>query len=355
MRSKQRYSPKDFFDVAFRSKFASMARYVYRIPYEDQRPVRTPWMANADRIFAQALHGHYSITLIECPFEFNFESLLSHFEWFCNFMYFNFSDTTLQFKVLKRLQEQPFKREEIVLLMNVLNDIPEPYAFSLNTYQEEAKFALLRRQVVDEKGITKPFKERDKVFREAFMTVLHERLNDFTLLQKNDSTERATELSENLISDNLLTTTKNYEPTTYQYLKLSDVLDAAQQETAITFIYDVLKELFMKPCTLSEFRALFFEAHSRSITLNISLPNEHKFDTQKLHWLLRSIRDSSLLVGGGWDVIRKKILVYNKEGRLMESAYSISEQKISSSKKRQVEIILKPLLDQLPQLVEENK
>ena len=350
-----RYSPKDFFDVAFRSKFASMARYVYRIPYEDQRPVRTPWMADANRIFAKALHGHYSITLIECPFEFNFESLLSHFEWFCNFMYFNFSDTTLKLKVFKKLQEYPLNREEIVLLMNVLNDIPEPYVFSLTTYQEEAKFALLRRQVMDEKGTIKPFKERDKVFRNGFMAVLRKRLDQYVLINEHrpDLVE-AGSVEDSTFSIPETGAPKNYEPTAYQYLKLTDVLDNAEQERAVHFLYDLLKDIFMKPYTPDEFRALFFDAHSRSITLNISIPNEHKFDTQKLHWLLRSIRDNGLLVGGGWDVIRKKLLVYNNESRLMESAYVISEQKISASKKRHVEKLLKPLFDSLPQLAEQS-
>jgi len=82
------------------------------------------------------------------------------------------------------------------------------------------------------------------------------------------------------------------------------------------------------------------------VSLNVSKPSPNHLDAQKIHWLLRCLKDR--IISASWDVVSKKIVVYNQRGRIVKSVYQISEGKIQPPKRRQVENLLQPLFDQLP-------
>jgi len=344
-----KYKVRDFLDVRLISKITSVHRYLHRVAYGDQKPVNTSWFADANNILAHALQDHYCITLIQCPFEFNFESLLSHFGWFCQFMYFNFSETTLQFDVLKKLREKNLSSEELDLLLNILTENPEPYRFALNAYQDKAKFALMKRQNLKEKGEEAPFLARDRQFRLAFGETM-----------KKIQAEQAVQIEQALLLDvgaasepgpKLIpseTPPVKYEPSLYGYLRLNDNLTVEQQTAVIHFLYDLLKELFYNQCTLKKFEAVFLYEQSDAVILDLSKYTSNHLDAQKIHWIFRSLKDTNKILSASWEVIRKKIIVYNKQGLIVQSVYQISESKIPSQKKRQVEKLLQPLFDKLP-------
>ncbi len=350
-----KYNVRDFFDVRLISKIYSVHRYLHRIAYGDQKPVKTRLFADPNNIFAHALQDHYCLTLIECPFEFNFESLLSHFGWFCQFMYFNFSETTLQFDILKRLKDKDLSQEEVNLLLDILEKNPEPYQFQLNTFQDKAKFSLLKRQNLGENGSVTPFVERDNKFRQIFKVALKNhhlenehgrRVGQVLISDKTPAQPFYTAGGNDKQSNEFAV--KKYEPSLYGYLKLNENLNIDQQATIIHYLYDLLKDLFFKECSFKEFEAIFIYEQSEAIVLDISKPTNYHLDTQKLHWVFRSLKDSKKIISASWDIIRKKIIVYNKQGHIVQSVYQISESKIPSQKRRQVEKLLQPLFDKLP-------
>jgi len=347
-----KYKVRDFFDVRLLSKISSVHRFLHRVAYGDQKPVKTRLFADADHLLAHALQDHYSIALIQCPFEFNFESLLSHFGWFCQFMYFNFSETTLQFDLLKKLREKNLSREELDLLLGILAENPEPYTFALNAYQDKAKFALMKRQNMKETGSEAPFLERDRQFRRAFGEAMSKLrgenitgLNEGLFLDKSHEGKFVEDRSKPVPSE---TSTIKYESSLYGYLRLSDNLAAEQQAIVIRFLYDLFKELFYTECPFKKFEGIFFYEQSDAVILDLSKYSSHHLDAQKLHWILRSLKDTKKILSASWEIIRKKIIVYNKQGLIVQSVYQISESKIPSQKRRQVEKLLQPLFDQLP-------
>lgn len=89
----------DFKDVSFVIKAKSTSYFFYQVAFQDQKPVRPEIIVDFNKSMQHALDHHYCISFIACPFDFNFESLLSHFKWCCKFLYFNFSDTMMQFDI----------------------------------------------------------------------------------------------------------------------------------------------------------------------------------------------------------------------------------------------------------------
>ena len=348
-----KYKVRDFFDVHLGSKIAAVHRYIHRVAYDDQEPVKTRLFADADNILAHALHGHYCITLIECPFKFNFESLLNQFGWFCQFMYFNFSETKIQFDILNKLREKDLSAQEINMLLEILVNDKEPYQFPLNKYQGKAKFALMKRQNMDEKGTVTPFIERDQHFRLVFaetLESLREQIKDeeFAADMVVDSHLLNLPVEEEVQIPNEpdFSGPKKYEPSLYGYLRLNDYLNTEQQQMVINFLYDLLKDLFYKEISFKNFEAIFYQEQSTAVSLNVSKPSHNHLDAQKIHWLLRCLKDR--IISASWDVVSKKIVVYNQRGRIVKSVYQISEGKIQPPKRRQVENLLQPLFDQLP-------
>jgi len=51
-----KYKVRDFFDVHLGSKIAAVHRYIHRVAYDDQEPVKTRLFTDADNILAHALH-----------------------------------------------------------------------------------------------------------------------------------------------------------------------------------------------------------------------------------------------------------------------------------------------------------
>jgi len=347
-----KYKVRDFFDVRLISKITSVHRYLHRVAYSDQKTIKTRFFANADHLLAHALQDHYCITLIQCPFEFNFESLLSHFGWFCQFMYFNFSETTLQFDVIKKLRDKNLSDEELNLLLGILAENPEPYRFALNAYQDKAKFALMKRQNMKQIGSEAPFLERDRQFRRTFAEAMKKlqaektvQIDQALLLDKRPPGKFNEGMPKLVPSETLAI---KYEPSLYGYLRLNENLTAEHQATVIHFLYDLLKELFYTESPFKKFEAIFLYEQSEAVMLDLSKYNSTHLDAQKLHWIFRSLKDTQKILSASWEVIRKKIVVYNKQGLIVQSVYQISESKIPSQKRRQVEKILQPLFDQLP-------
>lgn len=345
-----KYKVRDFLDVRLISKIYSVHRYLHRVAYDDQKPVKTRAFADTGDILGHALHDHYCITLIECPFSFNFDSLLSHFGWFCQFMYFNLAETTLQFNILKKLETKNLSQKEIDLLLDILAKNPEPYQFALNAYQGKAKFSLMKRQNMGEKGSVAPFSERDHQFRKAFAEVLkslHLQNEEQVLFSNNPPPYLSAGGNRNeTLSEE--STIKKYEPSLYGYLRFNDNLTIGHQAIIINYLYDLLKGLFFKEYSFEEFEALFLYEQSDAIVLDISKYTSDHLDAQKLHLVFRSLKDTQKIISASWDVFRKKIVVYNKQGLIVQSVYQISEGKIASQKRRQVEKLLQPLFDKLP-------
>jgi hypothetical protein len=328
----------DFKDVSIFDKASSTTYFAYEVAFNDQKSIEPEFGTDLTRVVQHSLDHHYCISFIDCPFIFNFESLVSHFEWCFKFIYFNFSETTLQFDVLKRLKEQEWNVAEISTLINIYESNKKAYTYTLDEYTGKIKFALLKHSNAQEKETLFPqILERDEQNRLAIINCLKS-----ILVSKNGRIDK----QPDNINDHLPAGTK-YEASQYGYLRITDVLSDENQQTVISFLYDNLKELFITPYSLIEFSEVFRKESSGMIEINISLDNTASLDTQKLHLILRRLKDEKIIIAS-WEVIKQKIGVYNKAGEWVNSVYQISKGKISTDKLRQVNKLLKPLFDLLP-------
>jgi hypothetical protein len=320
----------DFNDVAFWDKMKASSLFFYQVAYQEQKSNNFAFHFDGAKHLSYALQNNYCITLIKCPFVFNFDALLNHFAWCCRFMFFNFSETTIRFDILRKIREKGISREETVLLLKTLEENPEPYIYSLDAYEGETKFALIKRHDMDRKGRSSRFLERDHNFR-SLLTDALKALHGINELDKSSSPIAP----------------RKYEPSVYGYLRFSDMLTFEQQETVIKFLYNTLKDLFRADYSFEHFYRVFNDENSKPIELDVSKPTTSFLDAQKLHLLFRKLKEQVLVAS--WDIIRQKIIVYNQAREVVASVYQLSSNKISPGKSRQVNKLLQPVLRMLPE------
>jgi hypothetical protein len=136
--------PADFKDVPFVTKAKSTSYFCYQVAFQEQKPIKPEFITDFKKTMQHALDHHYCVSFIPCPFDFNFESLLSHFKWCCKFLYFNFSETMMQFDVFKRMKSMEWSEHELHTLLKALYSNKDPYSYPLTRYSGEIKFALLK-------------------------------------------------------------------------------------------------------------------------------------------------------------------------------------------------------------------
>jgi hypothetical protein len=68
-------------DIPFSVKLTETNYFVREIPYNDQVRKVFYWPVDFDKLANHALHNHYCISFIECPFPLNFENPVAHFDW----------------------------------------------------------------------------------------------------------------------------------------------------------------------------------------------------------------------------------------------------------------------------------
>lgn len=332
--------PTDFKDISIFKKIKSTHLFVHEIAFQDQKSVGS---FNLEKLLStklqHALDNHYCISLIECPFEFNFNSFLSHFEWCFKFMFFNFSETTLKFDVLNKLNEAHWPEGSIDTLLNIISNNPRSYEYSLNEYTGEIKFALLKHTNIQREEVFKEILARDENIREHIRSCL------FNLNQTDNISEQQT-LAERDFRPAVFS--KGYEPSQYGFIKINDVLDVESQNTVINFLYETLHDLFKKEYTLEDFTCIFHPNDNwREIELDITRPNRHYLDAQKLHLLFRELKDNKVIIAS-WDTIKQKLIVHNKDNEVVGTAYQISMGKVSPAKLRQTQKLLLAVLRLMP-------
>jgi hypothetical protein len=329
--------PADFNDVPFLTKAKSTSYFCYQVAFQEQKQVRPEIITDFKRTIQHALDHHYCISLIPCPFDFNFESLLSHFKWCCKFMYFNFSETMMQFDIFKRLKATAWSEHELYTLLTVLKTHHEPYKYPLTRYNGEIKFALIKRVNAERKPEFQQVLIRDKSCRDTITKYLQ------TLLASQ--LHQVPETAE--ITQPEINSPQKYDASKYGYLKITDDLGVERQKEVISLLYDLFKMLFRKPYSLEEFSMIFRKNEAAAIELSLAQSSPANLDAQKLHLLFRQLKEEKILIAS-WPLIREKIWVYNQGGELVNTVYQISKSKISTNKARQVYNLLKPISELLP-------
>jgi hypothetical protein len=327
----------DFKDVPFVTKAKSTSYFCYQVAFQDQKPIRPEIITDFKRTVQHALDHHYCISFIPCPFDFNFESLLSHFKWCCKFLYFNFSETMMQFDILKRLKATSWSEHELHTLLTAINTHHEPYAYSLTRYNGEIKFALMKRENAEREPAFLQLLIRDRSCRD----VLTKYLQTLLASQHHQVPETIT------VASPVIPSPQKYDASKYGYLKITDDLSAVKQKEVINSLYELLKALFIKAYTLEEFSMVFRKNEAAAIELSLAQANPANLDAQKLHLLFRQLKDEKILIAS-WQIIQEKIWVYNHAGEIVNSVYQISKSKISTDKARQVYKLLKPVSELLP-------
>lgn len=218
-----------------------------------------------------------------------------------------------------------------------INTHIEPYTYSLSRYNGEIKFALMKRENANREPAFQKLLVRDRFCRELLIKTLRILLTS----QHHQILETTTGASPVVRSH------QKYDASKYGYLKITDNLSAEKQKEVISCLFELLKALFIKPLTLEEFSMVFRKNESAAIELNIAKANPANLDTQKLHLLFRQLKDERILIAS-WQLIQKKIWVYNHAGEIVNSVYQISKSKISTDKARQVYRLLKPVSELLP-------
>jgi hypothetical protein len=327
----------DFKDVPFVTKAKSTSYFCYQVAFQDQKPIRPEIITDFKRTVQHALDHHYCISFIPCPFDFNFESLLSHFKWCCKFLYFNFSETMMQFDILKKLKSTAWSEQELQTLLTAINTHHEPYNYPLTRYNGEIKFALMKRENAEREPAFQQLLIRDRYCR----NLLTKYLQTLLASQHHQVPETITAVSP------VISSHQEYDASKYGYLKITDALSAEKQKEVVSSLYEILKALFVKPYTFDEFSIVFRKNEAAAIELNLAQTNPANLDAQKLHLLFRQLKNEKILIAS-WQLIQEKIWVYNHAGEMVNSVYQISKRKISTDKARQVYKLLKPVSELLP-------
>jgi hypothetical protein len=167
-----------------------------------------------------ALDHHYCVSFIPYPFDFNFESLLSHFKWCCKFLYFNFSETMMQFDVFKRMKSMEWSEHELHTLLKALHSNKDPYSYPLTRYSGEIKFALLKRENALREPAFQKIITRDSYCRDMLTRYLQ------TLLASQHHQVPETIM----VTPPVIVSPQKYDASKYGYLKITDNLSVEMQK-----------------------------------------------------------------------------------------------------------------------------
>ena len=331
-------------DVPFLVRVKETNSYIREIPFNEQAKKASQWIVDFDKLAYHALHNHYCISFIECPFSLNFESIFYHFDWCSRYLYFNFEESVLLIEIFTKLEKLNLQAEKLYHLVNLLEQYPQAYQYNLDDSDHKQKWALLKKSKFQKNCDFLKLIEIDKRQR----TILLEHLR---ILQGKVNELLGSKIDESV--KNAFTVPKKRtqrESSSYNYLKLSDELSVGTSNEVINFLYTTFQPFFRIPYNVDTFSKIFSNEASPVLEL---IKKDH-FDNQSLKIIFQALKEAKGLVVS-WQVIEKKVRVFKANGIPFSSFSEVSMGKISPKKRKQQEKDMSPVIELIKRELAANK
>lgn len=167
-------------DVPFKVKVTETNAFIREVPYKDQAKKPFQLVPDFDKLANHALHNHYCLSFINCPFHLDFENLVAHFDWCCRYLYFNFEQSLLRLEIFGRLELMQFDKSKLGYLINALQKHPEAYSYELDEADHRQKWALLKKTNFQKCADFLKIAINDRLQRSLLLEHLQSLLNNIT-------------------------------------------------------------------------------------------------------------------------------------------------------------------------------
>lgn len=309
--------------------------FIREVPYKDQARKHFHVLPDFDKVVNHARYNNYCISLLCCPYPLQVANFLTHFDWFCRYMYFNFEQSILLFEILPYLERMEF--QQLGYLESILKQFPQAYLYDLSQADPRQQWALLKRNNFLYNADFLHIIGIDTAQRRLLLARLQSLLQ-----QKVAEPAKETETIFDQKKDLPVARRRERESSLYSYLKLSDDIAPTKAREVVKNLYDLLKGSFRHPYTLEEFAIMFAREDSPPLEL-IKRP---AFDNQHLKLVFQELKNNRILVVS-WLVIDRKVWVFNTEGKQFSGFSEISGHSINNRKVQRIRKLLAPLLDMI--------
>ncbi|NII25150.1 hypothetical protein HB364_08670 [Pseudoflavitalea sp. X16] len=328
-------------DVPFSVRVRETNAFIREIPYKDQPKKAFGWPVDFDFVASHALHNHYCISFLNCPFRLDFDNLLAHFDWCCKYLYFNFEQSVLRIEIFTRLEELRLSHDKIEYMVQVLARYPMAYSYNLENADFRQKWALLKKSNFQKCHTFRQIVDIDRTQRlllaEQFRAILDE-LKVTPPAEHINPRGMSTPVMK-LIPNNRTAPRREREASLYNFLKLNEDFSPELHQKVIDHLYNLLEPCFRNSYTRKNF-ALLFTSEESSV---LELIKKSTWDNQCFAILFRELKKEKVLQVS-WLVIDKKVRVYKSEGDAFSGFSDVSNGKIDAQKRNRVRKAIEPLL-----------
>lgn len=336
-------------DVPFMVRVAETSVFIREIPYNDQTKKSSILIIDFDKLANHALHNHYCISFIKCPFPLNFDSLINHFDWCSRYLYFNLEESILRIEIFTKLEKQHFDAERLEYLIKMLKEYPQSYQYKLEEADNRQRWALRKKFNFQKNEDFLKIVEIDKQQRTilvGYLQTLQEKIREEQIIDPN---------KEPAVPSPKQTTTpttgkREREASSYNYLKLNEELSPVTCKEVIDFLYTAFHPYFHIPYDVDTFRKIFSNENSPIL----ELIKKDNFDNQSLKIIFQALKDAKGLIVS-WQVIEKKVRVFKANGTPFSGFSEVSMGKISPKKRKQQEKDMAPIIELIKKELANNK
>jgi|GEM_PF-3586937 len=329
-------------EVPFSVRAKETHSYLRLVPYNDQAKTWFNILVDFESRTNYALHHHYCISFVKCPFFLNFDSLVAHFDWCCRYLYFNFEHSVLRVEIFARLERLNLDKNKLDYLIQLLDQFPGAYQYSMHDADYIQQWALLKRSKFQTCADFRQMVERDKQQRSLLADHLKSLLNKVTLPVEQYLPVPAQPVILSQPAEKSKTTIafvkREREASLYNFLKLNDNFTPATCRQVIAILYDILEPCFRQPYSRETFSDMFYNENSPELELN----KTSTWDNQCFMLLFQELKNTKVLTVS-WQVVERKVKVFKSTGSLFSGFSELSAGKISARKRNQVRKKLEPL------------
>jgi hypothetical protein len=336
-------------DVPFRVRVAETNAFVREIPYNDQTRKSSRLTIDFDKLANHALHNHYCISFIRCPFPLNFDSLVNHFDWCSRYLYFNFEESILRIEIFTKMENQHYDDTKLEYLIKLLKKYPQAYQYDLDDADHKQKWALLKKSNFQKNVDFLKIAENDKEQRAIlldYLRTLQGKIGKEKIIEPNK--ESAQPSSEQLAVP--IQEKREREASSYNYLKLNEDLSPTTCKEVIVFLYNTFQPYFHIPYDIDTFRKIFSNEDSPIL----ELIKKDNFDNQSLKIIFQALKEAKGLIVS-WQVIDKKVRLFKANGTPFSGFSEVSMGKISRSKRQKLEKDMSPIIELIKKELAANR
>jgi hypothetical protein len=329
-------------DVPFKVKVTETNAFIREVPYKDQAKKPFQLVPDFDKLANHALHNHYCLSFINCPFHLDFENLIAHFDWCCRYLYFNFEQSLLRLEIFARLEQLHLDKAKLEYLIQALEKYPEAYSYALHEADDRQKWALLKKTNFQKCSDFQHIVATDRQQRSLLLQHLQSLL--YAISPIHIPADPVTEVDipaaqqEKLQPIKPTAKPREREASLVRYLKLNEDLLPAACNRVIEFLYDYLEPAFRRTYTLEEFSAIFTKEDGPTL----ELVKKANWDNQALMILFQELKNEKVLVVS-WPVVEQKVKMFKENGNPFSGFSQLSSGKINTKKQNAVKKALEPL------------